>query len=122
MASLFFGPDGSPLSKPTDVIPFLGKQEKHWNRERSAYQAAHSWFLADGLPLAIRKIIKTDPAFDKSVLKKVVFEKKTKLDSFGRESQTDVVVLLKMPTGNAVLGIEAKVDESFGPLVSEWKD
>jgi hypothetical protein len=51
---------------------------------------------------------------------KVVFEKQTELDTFGRPSQTDVLALLRIKSGNAILGIEAKVDETFGPLVIEW--
>jgi hypothetical protein len=120
--SLFFGPDDSILLKPTDVIKFLGKQEKHWNKERSAYQAAHSWFLADGLPPSIQTILKSEPTFAGSTLEKAIFEKKTSLDMFGRESQTDILAILTTDNGPAVLGVEAKVDESFGPLVKEWND
>ena len=119
---LFFGPDDSVLSKPTDVIKFLGKQEKHWNKERSAYQAAHSWFLSNGLPQSIQTILESDPAFAGATLQKAIFENKTSLDSYGRESQTDILAILKTNKGPAVLGIEAKVDESFGPLVQEWND
>jgi hypothetical protein len=122
MAQLFFGPDDSPLSRPTDVIKFLGKQERHWSRERSAYQTAHSWFLANGLPPSIGDILKTDSAFSGAVLYKGIFERKTVLDSYGRESQTDLLAVLKITTGFAVIGVEAKVDESFGPLVREWND
>jgi hypothetical protein len=119
---LFFGPDGSLLYEPEDVIDFLGKGEAHWKEERSAYQAAYSWFIAKGLPPRIQDILKEEPAFDGAVLQKAVFEKKTKLDSYGRESQTDVLAYLKTDKGIAVLCIEAKVDESFGPLVHEWND
>jgi Domain of unknown function (DUF6946) len=122
MPQLFFGPDESPLSKPTDVIRFLGKQDKHWHKERSAYQAAHSWFLENGLPPSICSILRTASVYDNASLQKAVFERKTRLDSFGRESQTDVMAFVKIDGGQAVLGIEAKVDESFGPLVHEWND
>jgi len=120
--SLFFGPDDSVLLKPTDVIKFLGRKEKHWNKERSAYQAAQSWFLSNGLPPSIQIILKSDPEFDGSTLQKAIFENKTSLDSYGRESQTDILAILKTNKGSAVLGVEAKVDESFGPLVQEWND
>lgn len=120
--SLFFGPDGSVLLKPTDVIKFLGKQEKHWNKERSAYQTAHSWFLSNGLPQSIAAILKSDSAFSDASLQKAIFENKTSLDRYGRESQTDVLAILETRKGTAILGVEAKVDESFGPLVQEWND
>jgi hypothetical protein len=104
------------------VIEFLGKGREHWKAQRSAYEAAYSWFKSDGLPVPIRDILKDDSAFSGAVLNKVVFEKKAKLDEYGRESQTDVMAYLKTESGAAVLGIEAKVNESFGPLVREWND
>jgi hypothetical protein len=118
----FLGTYGSQLSQPRDVIPFLGKGKAHWNKERSAYQTAHSWFNAAGLPPSIQSILNSDSAFDGAVLKKATFEKKTKLDTHGRESQTDVLAVVNTRAGAAVLGVEAKVDESFGPIVSEWND
>jgi hypothetical protein len=122
MPQIFFGPDGAPLHKPEDVINFLGKGLDHWKEDRSAYQAAYSWFTAKDLPPRIRDILKGDPAFSTGVLERVVFEKKTRLDSFGRESQTDVLAYLKGSKGITLLGVEAKVDETFGPLVREWND
>jgi hypothetical protein len=118
----FFGTDGTPLRKPEDVIPFLGKGEAHWNKERSAYQTAHSWFNANGLPPGIRDILRTDPSFTEVELEKAIFERKTKLDSYGRESQTDVLAHVLSGSNIAVVGVEAKVDESFGPFVSDWND
>ncbi len=122
MAQLFFGPNDTALTKPEDVIPFLGKREEHWNKERSAYQTAYSWFNAQGLPSRIREILQTDSAYEGAILKRAVFEKETKFDTHGRESQTDVVATIQTKSSLAVLGIEAKVDESFGPLIHEWND
>jgi hypothetical protein len=122
MVQLFFGPDESPLTKPEDVIPFLGKRGEHWNKVRSAYQTAYSWFNAQDLPNSIREILKTDSALEGAILKKAIFEKKTKFDAHGRESQTDVLATIQAKSGLAILGIEAKVDESFGPLIHEWND
>lgn len=34
--------------------------------------------------------------------------------------QTDLLAVLGVGDGLAVMGVEAKVDESFGPFVSEW--
>jgi hypothetical protein len=122
MSHLFFGPDGCPLNEPKDVICYLGKGKEHWKEDRSAYQTAHSWFTAKGLPPRIRDLLVRDRAFQGAVLQKGIFEKKTKLDSYGRESQTDVLAYLKTDKEIVVLGIEAKVDEGFGPLVREWND
>jgi len=121
MARLIFGPDGSALEKPEDVIRFLA-EATHWKIGRSAYEAAQSWFAAQDLPAAIRELIETDPVFSGAVLLKAIFEKQTPLDRLGRPSQTDVLALLQTRSGSAILGVEAKVDESFGPLVSEWND
>ena len=122
MSQLFFGPDGTPLSKPEEVICFLGKRDKHWNKDRSAYQAAYSWFTAGGLPDPIQNILATDSTFNGATLQKAIFEKKTRLDTYGRDSQTDIVAIIKTSSGLAVVGVEAKVDETFGPRVHEWND
>lgn len=122
MGQLFFGTDGSALSKPEDVIPFLGKQHLHWKKGRSAYETAHSWFTAQGLPNEMRQTLVTDHVLAGATLRKAIFENKTELDAFGRPSQTDVLALLQTNTGLAVLGVEAKVDETFGSIVREWND
>ncbi len=122
MAGLFFGPKDTLLTNPEGVIPFLGKGEKHWKKGRSAYEAAYSWFSTKDLPDPIREIFKDEPVLRDAVLKKAIFEKRTKLDEFGHDSQTDIVAYLDAVGGPAVLSIEAKVDETFGPLVSEWND
>jgi hypothetical protein len=121
MARLLFGPDGSALEKPEDVIRFLA-EATHWKIGRSAYEAAQSWFAAQGLPEAIRDLIETDAVFSGAVLLKAVFEKQTPLGTPGKPSQTDVLAVLQTRSGPALLGIEAKVDEPFGEVVSEWND
>jgi len=104
----------------------LAKKEKHWKEGRSAYEAAYSWFTAKdvspNLPPKIWNIIKDEPAYAGAVLEKAIFEKDTKLDDHGRDSQTDILAHLKTDNGRAVLGVEAKVDESFGLRVREWND
>jgi hypothetical protein len=119
---LFFGPDGTIIREPEDVICFLGKGKEHWKVGRSAYEAAHSWFAANDLPLSIRNILYNSEGFEDAVLERAIFENKTRLDDYGRDSQTDILAFLKTSTGRAILGVEAKVDETFGQLVSEWND
>jgi hypothetical protein len=119
----FFGPDGSPLSKPEDVRPFLGKPELHWKERYSAYEAAQSWFAAKGLPPAIRDLLRSDKSFDNARLVSATFEKQTAIDNLPRGlSQTDVLVIVQIGARRAVLGVEAKVNEPFGELVAEWND
>ncbi len=123
MASIFFGGDGKPLSKPEDVIRYLGKREAHWKAKYSAYETAHSWFAANDLPPAIRAILDTDLTFADAKLRKAFFEKQTVLDDLGRgPSQTDVLAILDTKSGLAVVGVEGKVDEPFGPVISDWND
>src|SRR5690606_8420986 len=43
-------------------------------------------------------------------------------DTRRRPSQTDVLALLDIDGQTAVLGVEGKVNESFGPLVMDWND
>src|SRR5882672_1575301 len=100
MKQLFFGGDGLPLSKPEDVIPFLGKGQLHWKKGRSAFETAHSWFGAQGLPSAISAILKTNPLFSDAKLARAYFERTTQLDNTGRgPSQTDVLAILETKSG-----------------------
>jgi hypothetical protein len=87
MVQYFYSGQGAPLSKPEDVIPFLGK-EIHWREGRSAYEAAHSWFDARGIPKSIRSVLETDPILADAVLEKAFFEKQTELDKFRGPSQS----------------------------------
>jgi hypothetical protein len=58
-----------------------------------------------------------------AALIKATFEKQTAIDDLPRgHSQTDVLAIVRTSNGLAVLGIEAKVNEPFGPPVSEWND
>jgi hypothetical protein len=123
-ASLFFGGNEErPLSRPEDVIQHLGKREAHWKARYSAYETAHSWFAAHDVPPAIRAALDTDQVYADARLRKAVFEKKTVFDELTRSpSQTDVLAILEIKSGLAVLGVEGKVRESFDATVNEWND
>jgi hypothetical protein len=123
MAQLFFGRAETILSGPEDVKWLLAEPEKQWVPKYSAYETACSWFDAEGLPAAIQAILQTDPAFANARLTKAYFEKQTELDDSGRRpSQTDVLAYLDINSGVGVLGVEGKVNESFGQLISDWND
>lgn len=117
---IFFAGNGVPLGAAADIVPFLGSPT-HWREGRSAYEAACAWFDAEGIPPALLSLIEGDPFFVDAILEAATFEKQTALDGFGRASQTDVLAVLKTGAGRAVLAVEAKVDESFGPTVAEWR-
>ncbi len=86
----------------------------------SAYELAYSWMIANGLPCAVRRVLDQAAEFQRMELVEGFFEKATDLRSLGRPSQTDLLALISDGDGFAVLGIEGKVNESFGPLVSTW--
>jgi len=125
METRLLGRDGSALADPEDVIPFLGRREKHWKQAFSAFEVAHSWFAAapseHGLPAAVRALLESEPSYAGARLTQAIFEKTTVLDGIARgESQTDVLAFVAIPEGSLVLGVEGKVNEPFGPRVSSW--
>lgn len=107
---------------PEDVIPFLGKQELHWKEGRSAKLLIDQWFAAGGLPASVRTVLETAEPFSGATMLEGWPERETELPwGRGRPTQTDLLALLRLKSGElAVLGIEAKVDETLGPLVGDW--
>lgn len=109
-----------PLLKPEDVIPHLGKPT-HWKQGRSAKAVADSWFRANDLPPRVRAVLEQAPELKGAELVDAWLERCTDLgDRRGSASQTDLLAVLGVGGELAVMGIEAKVTESFGPRVSEW--
>ncbi len=109
-----------PLKAPEDVIPHLGKPT-HWKQGRSAKAVAESWFIANDLPPEVRRVLETSPLFVGCTLIDGWLERSTDLgDDRSTHSQTDLLAILGLENSLAVLGVEAKVTESFGPLVSKW--
>ncbi|WP_309622152.1 DUF6946 family protein [Novosphingobium sp.] len=110
------------MKQPADVIPHLGKPS-HWKQGRSAKSLADSWFFAGDIPASIRALLAQSEYLAGAELLEAWLERETDLqDGRATPSQTDLLALLGIGEKLAVLGIEAKVDESFGPLVSEWLD
>jgi hypothetical protein len=123
VAQLVFTSDGAPLSKPEDVIGSLAKQEPYWKEKYCVYETAHSWFQAQDLPKAIRATLETDPVYADAKLIRAFFEKQPALDGRGAApSQTDVLAIVKIKSGLAVVGVEGKVSEPFGDYVFQWND
>lgn len=109
-----------PLLKPEDVIPHLGKPT-HWKQGRSAKAVADSWFGANDIPPAVRAVLDQSPELKGAELVDAWLERCTDLgDARGSASQTDLLAVLGLGDELAVMGVEAKVTESFGPLVSDW--
>ena len=110
-----------PIQRPEDVIPHLGSPS-HWQPGRSAKSAADSWFAANGLPDSVFKLLSTSTELSEPVLIDAFLERGVQLGDGERPSQTDIMAIVQASGRLAVLAVEAKVDEPFGPTVSEWLD
>jgi hypothetical protein len=109
-----------PLKKAEDVKKHLG-HSNHWKQGRSAKSVADCWFQANDLPPAIRAVLDHSPTFARAELLDAWLERKTNLgDGRASHSQTDLFAMLAVGEELAALGVEAKVDESFGQIVSDW--
>ena len=107
-----------PSSGPDGWKQFLAKPELHWATGYSARTTAHAWEAAHGVPPEIQAIV--EPHFGPSELLLAIPEHKVSLPGGRRESQCDVFALLRSPDQVIACAIEAKVDEPFGPTLSEW--
>jgi hypothetical protein len=109
------------LRQPADVIPHLGKPS-HWKQGRSAKSLAGSWFFAKSIPSSVGALLDQSERLSGAELLEAWLERETDLqDGRATPSQTDLLALLAIGEKLAVLGIEAKVDESFGQYVQEWQ-
>ena len=110
------------IARPEDVIPHLAKQEHHWRKGYWAYELAHSWINAGGIPASVRSVLDTCPDYAGAQLVEGLFEREVDLRTRGHPSQTDLLAFVKLAHGNAVIAVEGKVDESFDQLVSTWNN
>jgi uncharacterized protein DUF6946 len=111
-----------PIIQPEDVVRHLGKQEKHWKAGRSAHALAYAWHGRKGFPKAIDDSLKRHSIFATAELIDGFFERQTDLGSSGRPSQTDLLAVVGLDDGLAILAVEAKAGESFGKYVRDWRD
>lgn len=108
-----------PLLRPEDVIPHLGKAA-HWKEGRSAKAVTESWFHANDIPPRVRAVLEQAPEYRGAELVDAWLERCVDLGDGQRPTQTDLMAVLGIGDELAVLAVEAKVDESFGPKVDEW--
>lgn len=91
---------------------------KHWKRGRSAYSLADFILNHDGAALLESRV-------SSALLQRVAFERATpeylaKFDSYRSPSHLDLGIFGKVASGRGLfVGVEAKVDETFGPTVSK---
>ncbi len=118
MTKFFCG--GSPINRPEEIIPHLAGGEKHWRKGRSAYELAYSWMFSVGIPETVQGVLHSSDPSRSTVLLEGHFERETEIPGRGKPSQTDLLALCEDQNGRFILAVEGKVDETLGPLVSEW--
>ena len=95
-----------------------GQREKHWKEGRSAYAIADFVINHNGLyhiRSRIEEIIHQDIGFLETIP-----EFEIRFDKFGRGRVHDLAIRGETESNqNVFVGVEAKVDESFGPTISE---
>lgn len=108
---------------PDDWKAFLADPEKHWRMGYSARTLAHCWESADGFPPEVSSAFAaaTDPELKQVVPLLAVPEFKVALPGGNRASQNDIFVLARSALGPVSIMVEGKVNESFGPQLSEWQ-
>jgi hypothetical protein len=109
-----------PALEPEDVIRHLGKGVQHWKGGYSAQSLATLWHRANDYPPRVRKMLETSPVFRRATLVDGFFERSTELGDGAHPSQTDLLTIARVADRLAIIAIEGKADESFGPLVDAW--
>ena len=107
-----------------DWSKLLADPVLHWKEGYSAYELANSWVNSDAFPPLVEEVL-NNSGFDElnGLAIDVLYpERKTSLNDAGRPSQTDLMVFATERKGKVVIAVEGKVDEPFGPLVSERND
>lgn len=107
-----------PSAGPGDWQRFLAKPELQWKRGYSARTLAHCWEAAAGLPPEVAQVMVD--GFGQAQLLFAVPEHKTPLPGGQRESQSDILALVRHDRGLTTYTIEGKVEEAFGDTVSDW--
>jgi hypothetical protein len=111
-----------PTTSPEDWRLLLAKPELHWRTGYSARTLAHCWEAAAGFPQSVQSVLDAadDPFPGRVSMLLGIPERRVPLPGGRRSSQTDLFVLARSADGLVVICVEGKVDETFGPLVSEW--
>jgi hypothetical protein len=109
------------LKEPIDVQPYLA-EEHHWKPGFSACELATSWIRAGDIPSSVRAVLDQGDTYRGCRLVEGFFERQVDLRTPGRPSQTDLLALVLLRDGGyAVIAVEGKVKETFGPVVGDWE-
>lgn len=113
-----------PTVSGSDWQRLLGKPELHWKSGRSAMSAAACWEESQPqLPDEITRVLEAsgDQSLASLELLMAIPEWEVELPGGDRPSQTDILAVTRNEIGLVILGVEAKVDEPFGPTLGEKK-
>lgn len=113
-----------PTVSGSDWQRLLGKPELHWKSGRSAMSTAACWEANEPqLPREISAVLEAsgDEAIGSLEMLVAIPEWEVDLPGGDRPSQTDVLAITRNECGLVILGVEAKVDEPFGPTLGERK-
>lgn len=113
-----------PTTSGSDWQRLLGKPKLHWKAGYSAMSAAACW--EDSHPKLPPEIVATLQSSNDSTLKNLelvlaIPEWEVDLPGGDRPSQTDILAITQNDKGLVILGVEAKVEEPFGPTLEEKK-
>ncbi len=110
-------------SGPDDWRALLADPDKHWRTGYSARTLAFCWEAADGFPpeIAAALAAAADPLLAGLAPVLAIPEYKVALPGGDRASQNDIFVLARSRAGPVTVVVEGKVDESFGPLLGDWR-
>jgi Domain of unknown function (DUF6946) len=64
--------------------------------------------------------LRSHPAFQSAELVDAFMERQVDLGSEGRPSQTDLLAVVGLDEGLAIVAVEGKAGEPFGKFVHEW--
>lgn len=105
-----------PSSGPADWKQFLAHPERQWREGYSAWCAAQSWEGAGSLPRSIANLLG-----EEAELLLALPEHKVALAGGGHPSQCDVFALVRRGPRTLALAVEAKVAETFGQTLGQWR-
>ena len=112
-----------PSKSEQDWKHLLAQPNKQWKPGYSAKSLATCWQGANGIPEKVKQVFAITDCIELKDVEMLlgIPEYKVVLPGGVRESQNDLFVLVRTDKEIFPIMVEGKVNESFGPLVGEWK-
>lgn len=118
------GPRGAAIKSVDDWRRHAppAKGADHWKAGRSAMELAHAWFRTStpALPHEVAAALECSPLTQRFRVETAWPEHEMKLDHRGKGRQHDLLARGSAGGRPAVMSVEAKADESFGPTISGY--